>query len=259
MDRPKILISNDDGIGAEGMVALAEQMRSIGEVCICAPDRNRSGASSSLTLESFRIEMVGENEFSVSGTPADAVHMALLADGILPWNRPDITVAGINCGSNLGEDTIYSGTVAAALESALLGIPGVAFSLVPGAGKFPPVRFRDAALAARDLVARLLAEADLPENLLLNVNIPDLPRDRMGGFVPARLGKRGTSRQPQRRGGKPGSRGGTYCYTMPDGSLADEEGTDFGALGRNQIAVTPLICDLTDSRLLDSFVSEWLR
>ena len=258
MDRPKILISNDDGFDAAGIVALAGQMREIGQVCICAPARDRSGASSSLTLGKIRVEKISEGTFSVSGTPADAVHLALMADGILPW-KPDLTVAGINCGSNLGEDTIYSGTVAAALESALAGIPAIAFSLVPAAGAFPPGHFEAAAAVARELVVKLLAAGSLPAHLLLNVNIPDLPRAQMGGFVPVRLGRRGASRQPLCREGRLDGSGGVYGYTMPDGIAAGEAGTDLHALERHQIAVTPLICDYTDSGQLHGFVSEWLR
>ena len=257
MDRLKILISNDDGFAAAGIVALAGQMREIGEVCICAPARDRSGASSSLTLGKIRVEKISDSIFSVSGTPADAVHLALVADGILPW-KPDLTVAGINCGSNLGEDTIYSGTVAAAVESALAGIPAIAFSLVPAAGAFPPMHFEDAALAAREFVLKLPAKDSLPANLLLNVNIPDLPRTRMGGFVPTRLGRR-ESRQLVCRERKSDGSGGVYGYTMPEGALAGDAGTDMHALARGEISVTPLICDLTDSRQLQGFVSTWLR
>ncbi|MCY4325114.1 MAG: 5'/3'-nucleotidase SurE [Betaproteobacteria bacterium] len=258
MQRPKILISNDDGINADGIAALATAMRKIGPVCVCAPQRDHSGASSSISLGKIRVKKIRDGEFSVAGTPADSVHLALMAAGILPW-KPDLTVTGINCGANLGEDTIYSGTVAAAIESALTGIPAVAFSLVPAAGAFPPTHFDDAALVAGELVGKLLATDRCPADLLLSVNIPDLPRARMGSFVATRLGSRGASRLPFCREKELDGSSGVYSYTMHDGELAGEPGDDFHALARSQIAVTPLTCDLTDSGPGQEFVSTWLR
>ncbi len=260
MTRPRILVSNDDGYGADGIRALADAMREVGDVCVSAPARNCSGASSSLSINrEIKVEQFAADAHVVHGTPTDSVHLALTVSGILPWPKPDLTVSGINCGSNLGDDTIYSGTVAAALESVLLGVPAIAFSLVPAPGEFPPQRFADAAEAARDFVLMTMEHASLPEGMLLNVNIPDIERKKMGAFVATRLGRRHPARNPVCRASGSEDNHRFYTYTMPDQNPQTPAGTDFWALDRNMIAVTPLVSDLTHARHLDETVAGWLQ
>lgn len=178
------LISNDDGITARGIQALSQRMMSLGKVTIVAPDQNRSGASNSLTLEApVRIKEVQERTFSVSGTPTDCVHIALT--GLLDKD-PDMVVSGINAGANLGDDVIYSGTVAAAMEGRFLGLPAIAVSLV---FQDRPVHYETAAEAVVLLVERLRKDP-LPADTILNINVPDLPWEEINGFEVTRLGHR---------------------------------------------------------------------
>src|SRR5471030_3042685 len=179
----RILLSNDDGYFAPGLAALAEGLAALGEVTVVAPERDRSGASNSLTLDRpLMVRLAGNGFRYVNGTPTDCVHLALT--GLLEA-PPDVVVSGINFGANMGDDTIYSGTVAAATEGFLLGIPSIAISLASHSGK----NFATAGRVAARLVERLLREP-FGEPVLLNVNVPDLPEAEISGAEITRLGKR---------------------------------------------------------------------
>ena len=181
----KILISNDDGVHAPGLSILAKALAQIAEITIVAPDRDRSGASNSLTLQHpLRLRRLDEGIISVQGTPTDCVHLALT--GLLSEDKmPDMVVSGINAGSNLGDDVFYSGTVAAAMEGRFLGIPAIAFSIVGG----EPMYYSTAAEVAKRLVT-LLYEKPIPAKTILNVNIPDVAFDDLKGYQVTRLGTR---------------------------------------------------------------------
>jgi len=245
----KILVSNDDGYLATGINALAEALAEIAEVVVVAPDRNHSGASNSLTLHSpLRIHEIAKNRYFVNGTPSDCVHLAL--SGFLDY-EPDIVVSGINHGANLGDDVIYSGTVAAAMEGRFLGFPAVAVSLVGSA----PAHFDTAAQVACDLV-RKLQNNPLPSDAILNVNVPDLPYDQVQGVQAARLGFRHKA-EPMVRTKDPRDR--TIYWIGPAGPGQDSgEGTDFEALSNGFVAVTPLKVDLTRHEALPQ-LSSWLN
>ena len=244
----KILVSNDDGYMARGIVALAEALAEIAEVILMAPDRNHSGASNSLTLHSpLRVRQVEENRYFVNGTPSDCVHLAL--SGYLP-DDPDIVVSGVNHGANLGDDVIYSGTVAAAMEGRFLGLPAIAVSLVGRHGK----HFDTAARVACDLVKRL-QDDPLPGDIILNVNVPDLPFDELAGVEVTRLGFRHRS-EPLVEEKDP--RGRTIYWIGPAGAGQDAGfGTDFEAVERGAVAVTPLKVDLTRHESLPA-LKDWL-
>ncbi len=245
----KILVSNDDGYMARGINALADALSEIADVILMAPDRNHSGASNSLTLHSpLRVYQVDKDRYFVNGTPSDCVHLAL--SGYLD-EEPDLVVAGVNHGANLGDDVIYSGTVAAAMEGRFLGLPAIAVSLVVGPhGK----NFAAAARVARDLVQRL-RENPLPGDVILNVNVPDLPFDELQGVEVTRLGFRHRSealvknKDPQGR---------TIYWIGPAGPGQDAgPGTDFYAVERGAVAVTPLKVDLTRHESLPQ-LEKWL-
>jgi 5'-nucleotidase len=244
----KILVSNDDGYMARGIIALADALSEIAEVILMAPDRNHSGASNSLTLHSpLRVRQVEENRYFVNGTPSDCVHLAL--SGYLD-DDPDIVVAGVNHGANLGDDVIYSGTVAAAMEGRFLGLPAIAVSLVGQHGK----HFDAAARVACDLVKRL-QDNPLPGDIILNVNVPDLPFDELSGVEVTRLGFRHRS-EPLVKEEDP--RGRTIYWIGPAGPGQDAgPGTDFDAIERGAVAVTPLKVDLTRHETLPQ-LEEWL-
>src|SRR5947199_2154444 len=181
--RMKILVSNDDGYFAPGITLLAEALGRLGEVTVVAPERDRSGASNSLTLDRpLVVRRAPNGHFSVNGTPTDCVHIAVT--GLLDFT-PDVIVSGVNLGANMGDDTIYSGTVAAAVEGYLLGIPSLAVSLTSKAGE----HYDSAIGVAVDLVERL-ARRPFGEPVLLNINVPDVPKDRLRGLEVTRLGKR---------------------------------------------------------------------
>ncbi len=244
----KILVSNDDGYLAPGINALADALSAIADVVVVAPDRNRSAASNSLTLNNpLRISKVGENRFAVNGTPSDAVHLALT--GFLE-EEPDLVVSGINHGANLGDDVIYSGTVAAAVEGRFLGFPSIAMSMV---GR-RPTHFDAAARVACDLVLRL-QESPLPSDFILNVNVPDLPYGELKGLTEARLGFRHQA-EPVVQGKDPYGR--QIYWVGPVGPSQDAaEGTDFHAVANGQVAVTPLKVDLTRHESLPQ-IKDWL-
>jgi 5'-nucleotidase len=244
----RILLSNDDGYFAPGLAALAEALAEVGDITVVAPERDRSGASNSLTLDRpLMISKAHNGFFYVNGTPTDCVHMAVT--GILDF-EPDVVVSGINSGSNMGDDTLYSGTVAAATEGYLLGIPSVAVSLV---GK-EFVHYRSAARVARDIVERL-ARAPFGAPVLLNVNVPDVPYEAINGTEVTRLGRRHKA-QPVVTGKNP--RGETVYWVGPAGAAREAgPGTDFHALERGVVSVTPLQVDLTHANQIP-LVSQWI-
>ncbi len=248
----EILISNDDGIEATGLLVLAECMRSLGGVTIVAPDKNRSGASNSLTLDSpIRLKEINERIYRVSGTPTDCVHVALT--GLLE-DDPDIVVSGINAGANLGDDVIYSGTVAAAMEGRFLGYPAVAVSLVIEDGD-QNHHYDTAGEAALRLVQQLKQDP-LPADTILNVNVPDLPWSQIEGFEVTRLGHRHRA-EPVVKALDP--RGREMYWIGPAGAEQDAgPGTDFNAIRRNYISITPIHVDLTRYQALDQ-VAGWVN
>jgi 5'-nucleotidase len=244
----KILVSNDDGYLATGINSLADALADIAEVTVVAPDRNQSGASNSLTLHTpLRVHSIGERRYFVNGTPSDCVHLAL--SGFLDED-PDIVVSGINHGANLGDDVIYSGTVAAAMEGRFLGLPAIAVSL---AGRNPS-HFDTAARVAADLVRKLAANP-LPKDLMLNVNVPDRPFEELTGIESTRLGFRHRSEPLVPMKDPYGRR---VYWIGPAGQGQDAgPGTDFEAVERGAVAVTPLKIDLTRHDTLPSLAG-WL-
>jgi 5'-nucleotidase len=246
----KILLSNDDGVYAPGLACLAEYASKIGEVTVVAPDRNKSGASHSLTLDRpLRVMKTHQDYYSVNGTPSDCVHAAIT--GLLDF-EPDIVVSGINDGSNVGDDVLYSGTVAAATEGRFLGLPSIAISLATN--KQAPKYFE----TAGRVVERLLQEIQknpLPLDNILNVNVPDIPFEKIKGFQVTRLGNRHRA-EPIVAAKDP--RGRTVYWVGPAGAEEDAgPGTDFYAINNGFVSITPLQMDLTRYNALDT-VKEWV-
>jgi len=231
----KILISNDDGYLAPGIIALADALSAIADVTVVAPDSNRSGSSNSLTLDRpLWVERGGNGFYYLNGTPSDCVHVALT--GLLP-QRPDLVVSGINQGQNMGDDTLYSGTVAAATEGFLFGIPAIAFSQLHKGWE----HLDSAARMAREIVQRQFDTLDKP--YLLNVNIPNLPYAQLKSCVATRLGKRHES-EPVYKMRDP--HGKDMYWIGPAGSAKDAgAGTDFHATALGHVSITPLRIDLT--------------
>ena len=251
----KILLSNDDGYLAPGIQALAESLASLGEVCVVAPDRDRSGASNSLTLDRpLRVTEVADNRYCVDGTPTDCVHLAVT--GLLEY-EPDIVVSGVNAGANMGDDTLYSGTVAAAMEGRFLGLPAIAVSLV---GKYPYQHFDTACRVVVKLLTQLNL-SDLPGSTILNINVPDVPLDELQGVQVTRLGQRHRA-EPVVKTMDP--RGRAIYWVGPAGPEQDAgPGTDFHALKGNFVSLTPLHVDLTQHGVLGELSEqvaglEWL-
>jgi len=244
----RILVSNDDGYFSPGIALLAERLARFGEVTVVAPERDRSGASNSLTLDRPLVMRRAANGFRyVNGTPTDCVHLALTGS-IDP--APDLVVSGINFGANMGDDTIYSGTVAAASEGFLFGIPSMAVSLASKAGR----HFETAAAVAVQLVERF-AEKPMREPMLLNVNVPDIALDQLAGVEATRLGRRHKA-EPVVKLQTP--RGETAYWIGPAGEAQDAgPGTDFHAVASGRASVTPLQLDLTFQRQLAQ-VKDWL-
>ena len=244
----RILLSNDDGYFAPGLSALAAALSSLGTVTVVAPERDRSGASNSLTLDRpLSVRKAANGFFYINGTPTDCVHLAVT--GLLP-ELPDVVVSGINQGANMGDDTVYSGTVAAATEGFLLGIPSIAISLVASGGD----HFATAAGIARQLVQRFI---DHPpgESVLLNVNVPDLPEAELKGIRVTRLGKRHKA-EPVVKMVNP--RRETVYWVGAAGAAQDAgEGTDFHATQNGWVSVTPLQVDLTRYAQLQA-VTDWV-
>ncbi|MGZ5049928.1 MAG: 5'/3'-nucleotidase SurE [Methylobacter sp.] len=243
-----ILLSNDDGYLAEGLNALASALEPYAEISVVAPDRNRSAASNSLTLEMPLRAYATDNGFiKVDGTPTDCVHLAIT--GLLKKD-PDMVFAGINHGSNLGDDVIYSGTVAAATEGRFLGLPAVAISLVGS----NPVHFKTAGQVAVTLLQRLI-DKPLPKDTILNVNVPDVPYADLKGYQATRLGQRHKS-EPVIKSADP--RGRIIYWVGPPGAEQDAgPGTDFYAINAGFVSVTPLQLDLTRYERIDD-LKAWL-
>ncbi len=244
----KILVSNDDGYHAEGIIALAAALSEQAQVTVVAPDRDRSGASNSLTLDNPLRAHRGENGFfRVEGTPTDCVHLAIT--GLLDEEH-DMVVAGINAGANLGDDVLYSGTVAAATEGRFMGLPAMALSLAGPALRY----YATACRVARILVGRLKNEP-LPADTILNVNVPDVPWEEIAGFEVTRLGHRHKA-EPMIRDVDP--RGRDIFWVGPPGSEQDAgPGTDFHAVRHNRVSITPLQVDLTCYTALDK-LARWV-
>lgn len=244
----RILLSNDDGYFAPGLAALADALARFGNVTVVAPERDRSGASNSLTLDRpLQVRKAANGFFHVNGTPTDCVHLAVT--GLLD-ELPDMVLSGINDGANMGDDTIYSGTVAAATEGFLLGIPSFAVSLTRKSGQ----HYGTAARVAADIVQRFHADP-IRQPVLLNINVPDVAFDALAGVRVTRLGRRHKA-QPAVRSENP--RGDIVYWVGAAGGAQDAgEGTDFHAVAQNAVSITPLQMDLTHFNQLDS-VRAWL-
>lgn len=245
----KILVSNDDGVQAPGLSALAKALSQIADIVVVAPDRNRSGASNSLTLKNPLRAHTLENGFiSVEGTPTDCVHIALT--GLLD-ELPDMVVSGINAGPNLGDDILYSGTVAAAMEGRFLGLPALAVSQLGN----NPQHYVTAAEVAKQMVLRLQAEP-LPAKTILNINVPDVLLNELQGFAVTRLGTRHIA-EPTVQAVDP--RGAPIYWVGPTGPEQDAGvGTDFYAVNNNQVSITPLQLDLTHYSAFEQ-LSNWVK
>ena len=243
------LVSNDDGIEAKGIQVLSNRLQGLGKVTIVAPDKNCSGASNSLTLDSpVRFDEIAPRTFRVRGTPTDCVHIALT--GLLEKD-PDIVVSGINAGANLGDDVIYSGTVAAAMEGRFLGLPAIAVSLV---FEDRPQHYETAAEAVALIVERLKSDP-LPADTILNINVPDIPWVDVRGLEVTRLGYRHRA-EPVIKMDDPRGRPMYWIGQAGEGQDAGP-GTDFDAIRRGYISVTPIHVDLTRYQALEQ-VSGWV-
>ncbi len=236
----KILVSNDDGYLAPGIVALADAMSAIADIVVVAPDSNRSGSSNSLTLDRpLSVYQAANGFYFVNGTPSDCVHVALT--GLLD-EKPDLVVSGINQGQNMGDDTLYSGTVAAATEAYLFGIPAIAFSQVEKGW----AHLDAAAKVARDIVLRRFDNLQKP--YLLNVNVPNLPYDQLNTVMPTRLGKRHQS-EAVIKAKDPHGRD-IFWIGLAGAAKDAAEGTDFHATASGHVSITPLQIDLTHTAQL---------
>ena len=244
----RILLSNDDGYFSPGLATLARALSPFGEVTVVAPERDRSGASNSLTLDRpLSVRTAANGFFFVNGTPTDCVHLAVT--GLLE-QLPDIVVSGINHGANMGDDTIYSGTVAAATEGYLLGIPSIAISI----NSREPQNFDTAGQVAAELVQRFLRQP-VPQPVLINVNVPDVGYALLAGMEVTRLGKRHKSEAVIKT---TNPRGQTVYWVGAAGRAQDAgPGTDFHAVSANKVSVTPLQVDLTHNQQM-SLIAGWL-
>jgi len=245
----RILLSNDDGYVAPGLARLAEVLANVAEITVVAPERDRSGASNSLTLDRpLSVKRAGNGFLFVNGTPTDCVHLAVT--GLLE-HLPDMVVSGINLGANMGDDTIYSGTVAAATEGFLLGVPALSVSLASKAGRY----FDTAARVALEMVERL-QRVPISGPVLLNINVPDLPYSELRGIEVTRLGKRHKA-EPVVKEVSP--RNEAIYWVGPAGGAQDAgEGTDFYAIAANRVSVTPLQVDLTHVNQIP-LLRDWLK
>lgn len=248
LESMKILLSNDDGYNAPGLCALREALKQFATVTTVAPEINRSGASNSLTLEyPLRLQDRGDSVYSVNGTPTDCVHLALT--GLLD-NEPDIVVSGINAGANMGDDVLYSGTVAAAMEGRFLGLPAIAISSCSF-----QLEHVDSAVQAIEILFEHMADFPDKEDTILNVNAPNLPWHEINGFQTTRLGRRHKA-EPVINTKDP--RGEPIYWVGPPGEEQDAgEGTDFYAINQGYVSVTPIHTDLTRYQALNA-TSNWL-
>lgn len=244
-----LLLSNDDGVHAPGLAALAEALGSIATIKVVAPDRDRSGASNSLTLDRPLEALSHANGFvGVNGTPTDAVHLGISE---LFGPRPEMVVAGINAGANLGDDVLYSGTVAAAMEGRYLERPAIALSMASGSPRY----YGTGAAIAKHLVERI-GSVELAPRTVLNVNIPDLPLDQIKGIHVTRLGHRDLAGQPV---ASTDPRGKTRYWIAAAGNAADDgPGTDFYAVAEGYVSITPLHADMSQYAGFDA-VENWLE
>lgn len=245
----KILLSNDDGYFAPGLNILAEHLAKIAEITVVAPERNRSGASNSLTLDRpLSVKKASNGFFYVNGTPTDCVHIALTG---LMDSMPDMVISGINDGANMGDDTIYSGTVAAAMEGFLLDIPSIAISM----SQHNPTHFDSAARIAAELVQHY-QQHGFPSPMLLNVNVPDISYEALKGKVITRLGKRHKA-EPVIQLKTP--RNEIVYWVGAAGKPNDGgEGTDFYAVANNQVSISPIQVDLTKYSQIQE-INDWLN
>ncbi|MCH9643352.1 MAG: 5'/3'-nucleotidase SurE [Gammaproteobacteria bacterium] len=245
----KILLSNDDGVYAEGLNVLLQTLREEAHVDVVAPDRNRSGASNSLTLSvPLHVKHIEGDRISVEGTPTDCVHVAIT--GLLK-TPPDMVITGINEGANLGDDVWYSGTVAAAMEGRFLGLPALAVSLVGEHLK----HYQTAADVVKVMLQRLLKDP-LPASTILNINVPDVPFEEIQGYEVTRLGTRHCA-EPTIRQVNP--RGHTVYWVGPAGAEEDAgPGTDFHAVKHKRVSITPLRIDITHYEAFDQLAG-WVK
>lgn len=244
----RILLSNDDGVHAKGILVLQQALASLAEVTTVAPDRNCSGASNSLTLVNpLRVQQMSNGFYSVNGTPTDCVHMGI---NQLLEHAPDLVVAGINHGANLGDDVLYSGTVAAATEGRHLGMPAIAVSLASREEH----HFETAAAVTVQLIKKLKSHP-LPANQILNVNVPGVPLTELKGIQVTRLGRRHKAESMTASldpWGRP-----IYWYGPLGPELDAGEGTDFFAIANGFASVTPLTIDMTAYRSIEP-LQQWL-
>ncbi len=249
MPKPLILVTNDDGIYAPGLEHLATALESVGEVWVYAPDRQQSGVGHSVSLHRpLRVSEVRERWYMVDGTPTDCV---MLAVRDLLYRRPDLVVSGINNGANLGDDVTYSGTVAGAYEGMLLDLPAIAVSDV----SYTPKHFETAGQVAEKLAVHVL-EHGLPHETMLNVNVPDVPFDELQGIAVTRMGRRDYQDEIIRR---TDPRGGEYYWIGgAEPNHQHDIGTDFEAVGRKLVSVTPLHRDVTNYAALDELSKQSL-
>ncbi|WP_026052603.1 5'/3'-nucleotidase SurE [Gayadomonas joobiniege] len=245
----KILLSNDDGVHSSGLKALYQALKKDHQVTVCAPDRNCSGASNSLTLSNpLRVQRLDNGFFMVYGTPTDCVHLAI---NQLMDEKPDIVVSGINHGANLGDDVLYSGTVAAATEGRHMGLPAIAVSQ----NSHRPTDFSAATKVVLKLLDKL-SEHPLPADQILNVNVPDIPVSSIKGIQTTRCGRRHQAGDMQKATDPFGHE--IYWYG-PIGEIKDAaEGSDFYALANEYIAVTPLTVDMTAYKSV-ALLEPWLQ
>ena len=245
----KILISNDDGVHAPGLAYLAKALGKLADITVVAPDRNRSGVSNSLTLENpLRVVTAANGFYSVNGTPTDCVHLAIT--GLLR-EMPDMVVSGINEGSNLSDDVLYSGTVAAATEGRFLGLPSVAISL-----SGPRCEHYDTAAHIAKILVERLRETPLTYDTILNVNVPDVPYSELRGIQVTRLGTRHKA-EPTIKAVDPRGRK-IYWVGQPGPEQDAGPGTDFYAVNTGYVSITPLHLDLTQYKVLDE-LSGWVQ
>ena len=243
-----LLLSNDDGIHSLGLKLLADALSQMGKTTVVAPNRNRSAASNSLTLDRpIRAQKMSDNWYSVDGTPTDCVHLGIT--GLID-EEPNIVVSGINAGANLGDDVIYSGTVAAAMEGRFLGLPAVAISIT----SFHPSYLEDAARVSYELISKLTS-TQLPNDVIININIPDLPKEELKGIQTTRLGNRHKA-EPVIQSEDP--RGKPIYWVGAAGPEQDSgPGTDFHAIKNGYISVSPMHLDLTHYKAMQE-VADWV-
>ncbi len=244
----KILVSNDDGVNAPGIIGLQGALSTMANVVVCAPDRDHSGASNSLTLtRPLLATEIREGWFSVDGTPTDSVYLGM--NGVAGI-EPDCVFSGINSGANLGDDVLYSGTVAAALEGRSLALPAVAISYVDRR-----LTYLKSAQRVAQMIAERLADIPMPPFTVLNVNVPDLPWEQIAGFKVTKLGHRQRSAKPERI---IDPRGHARYWVSAVGSVADDSsGTDFNAIKKGFVSVTPVHFDMCEHSVREQ-LSQWL-